>query len=141
MLLDPCYMILPDAIEEMQRLLYSDSTIGAVMPKVIQNGSETAPSYTEAISRIQAGQIAAGMNLQKLELTAGCVLLKYAMLEEVGAFDEKIALAENVMWDYCVRGSSFSTGCLKAAVRSSIRLRKREPRTKTRNGQCQTGRF
>ena len=104
LLLDPCYMILPDAIEEMQRLLYSDSTIGAVMPKVIQNGSETAPSYTEAISRIQAGQIAAGMNLQKLELTAGCVLLKYAMLEEVGAFDEKIALAENVMWDYCVRG-------------------------------------
>lgn len=53
------------------------------MPKVIQNGSETAPSYTEAISRIQAGQIAAGMNLQKLELTAGCVLLKYAMLEKV----------------------------------------------------------
>ena len=104
LLLDPCYMILPDAIGEMQRLLYSDSTIGAVMPKVIQNGSETAPSYTEAISRIQAGQIAAGMNLQKLELTAGCVLLKYAMLEEVGAFDEKIALAENVMWDYCVRG-------------------------------------
>lgn len=42
LLLDPCYMILPDSIEEMQRLLYSDSTIGAVMPKVIQNGSETA---------------------------------------------------------------------------------------------------
>ena len=46
LLLDPCYMILPDAIEEMQRLLYSDSTIGSVMPKVIQNGSETVPSYT-----------------------------------------------------------------------------------------------
>ena len=74
----------------MQRLLYSDSTIGAVMPKAIQKGSETAPATQEAISRIQAGQIAAGVNLQKLELTAGCVLLKYAMLEKVGTFDEKI---------------------------------------------------
>lgn len=42
LLLNPCYMILPDSIEEMQRLLYADREIGAVMPKLIHNGSETA---------------------------------------------------------------------------------------------------
>ena len=49
LLLNPCYMILPDSIEEMQRLLYADREIGAVMPKLIYNGSETAGNYTEAV--------------------------------------------------------------------------------------------
>ena len=74
------------------------------MPALIQNGSEAAHDYTEAIAGIQEGQIIPGMNLQKLELTDGCVMLKHSMLEKVGEFEEKLFLAENVMWDYCVRG-------------------------------------
>ena len=104
LLLNPCYAILPNSIEEMQKLLYSDREIGAVMPELIQNGSETAHDYAEAISCIQEGKLTSGMNLQKLELTDGCVMLKHSMLEKVGEFEEKLFLAENVMWDYCVRG-------------------------------------
>ena len=29
-------------------------------------------------------------------------MLKRSMLEKVGIFEEKLFLAENVMWDYCV---------------------------------------
>ena len=71
---------------------------------MICNGSETARNYTEAISYIQEGKIAPEMNLQQLKLIDGCVMLKRSMLEKVGTFEEKLFLAENVMWDYCVRG-------------------------------------
>lgn len=104
LLLNLCYMVLPSAIEEMQRLLHSDSKIGAVAPTVIPNGAEVAEDCITAFSYVQEGKMPIAADSIKMELPYGCVMIKNDMVEEVGAFEEKLFFPENVMWDFCTRG-------------------------------------
>lgn len=104
LLLNPCYMVLPSAIEEMQRVLHSNPEIGAVAPTVIQNGAEAAGDYITAVSYAQEGKLPVTADAMKLLLPYGCVMIKNDMIEAVGAFEEELFLPENVMWDFCSRG-------------------------------------
>lgn len=104
LLLNPCYMVLPAAIEEMQRVLYSNPEIGAVAPTVMPYKAEAAQDYITAASYTQEEKIPTAADSIKMVLPYGCVMIKNDMIEAVGAFEEKLFFPRTVMWDFCVRG-------------------------------------
>lgn len=104
LLLDPRYVILPSAIEDMQRVLHSKPEIGAVVPTVIPDGSEAAGDYITAVSYMQEGKLQTVADSIRLDLPYGCAMIKGDMIEAVGGFEEKLFLPVSVMWDFCARG-------------------------------------
>ena len=52
LVMTPSYIMLPNAIKEMPKVLYSETMVGAVSPSVIGSGSEHGKDYMSAVDAV-----------------------------------------------------------------------------------------
>ena len=104
LVLSPNFIILPNAIAEMQKVLYKNKEIGAVSPSVIVCGSESGKNYLAAYEYVNRCQGNRQKDLEAIRLDPCAVLIKNAMIEAVGGFDERLVLPESSMMDFLFCG-------------------------------------
>lgn len=104
LVLTPNYVILPNSLREMQRVLQSEVSIGAVSATMIKCGGEGAgKDFLSAVDYVQKKQEICA-NQQMLGLPFGAILIKYRMYQELKGFDENLVLPYNIMMDFLFRG-------------------------------------
>lgn len=104
LILTPNYLPMPRALEEMQRQLYSNEHIGAVSAALIPNGCEYGKDYNMALNYVQGKEKEAAECRQILGVENELLLIKSSMIEDIGAFDEKLRLPISGMMDFLLRG-------------------------------------
>lgn len=105
LLLAPNCIVLPGALQEMQRVLYSSEKIGAVSPSMIFQGTEEGRDYEAAVNYAQrCDEGERRKNKQLAGLMVGAALIKGQMLLELEKFDERLILPDSNMVDYTFRG-------------------------------------
>lgn len=103
LIINPSYIILPYALEEMQRVLHEEKMTGAVSPVMIPLGSKIAKDYKDAVdcvTKLQESKAPLLRNRGQIGLEADVILMKTDMLTEIGDFDERLTQPHNVMIDY-----------------------------------------
>ncbi len=104
LVLSPNFIVLPNTIEQMQRVLYSQERVGAVSAATIPYGSEHGKEYLTAVDYAQNTPVGSSVSIGKLGLEPGAVMIKSTMREEVGEFDLRLILPQSCMMDFMFRG-------------------------------------
>lgn len=107
LVMTPSYIMLPNAIKEMQKVLYSETMVGAVSPSVIGSGSEHGKDYMSAVDYVNFlanDPTSRVRDKWQMGLNAGAIMIKGSMLKCLGAFDERLLSPKNTVTDYLFRG-------------------------------------
>lgn len=106
LILTPNYVVLPGALEEMQRVLYSDKNIGAVSPSVFLAKGNVQTEYQEALQFVNSEDSRKMENKEMLSLDSCCILLHHKMIEALGEADAEFFGQDVVTWDLGARAIS-----------------------------------
>lgn len=100
----PNYIPLPGAVQEMISTLHSNENIGAVSPTMILCGTERGKDYNTALSYVQSRVDKKNPDRKVLMLETGAILIKQAMLNRLGKFEERLFLPSSGIMDFVFRG-------------------------------------
>ncbi len=104
LIITPNYVVLPNSLSEMQRIMHLDAKIGAVSATMIKCGeSEEGKDFLSAVESVQKKQERYA-DRQMLGLPFGAIMIKQNMYKALEGFDENLLLPNSVIMDFLFRG-------------------------------------